>query len=118
MKSLVLLLCLSSVNVLAAYPIVSGRSPAQRADTIYEMVGKELIYIEKTPDKFKSIRAATEDLRKLARSEETTPEMLAHIQTYISALESLPEKKGFHKGDCADYAVDEKAKPLLDGLCQ
>lgn len=108
-----------SIAAEAAFPVVSGRNPAQRADTIYEMIGKELIYTEKTADKFKSIQAGTQDLKRLLNADDSmTPEMRDHIETYISALKSLPPKKGFHKSDCVNYQVDEKAKPLLDGLCQ
>lgn len=118
MKLLTLILCLSSISAFAAFPVVSGRNPAQRADTVYEMITKELVYTAKTPEKFKSIRAATNDLRNLLKADDVTPEMREHIEKYIAALESLPEKKGFRKNECADYEVEDKAKPLLDSLCQ
>ena len=103
----------------AHFPVVSGRSLEQRADTIYEMVGKELIYTTKTKEKFKSIQASIQDFNRLLDSDENmTPENREHIETYVAALKSLPSKKEFKKENCDEYEVDPKAKPLLDGLCQ
>lgn len=115
MTALILLFTLSTQA--AEIPISSGRSIEQRADSLYEMVSKEMIYISKKPAKFKAIQTTLKQLTQLSNQPENNETQVAYIEQYIEALQSLPSSKNFKSSRCHKYDVLEKAQPLLDGLC-
>lgn len=112
-------ICFVSIQASATqFPISSGRTVEQKADSLYEMIGKELFFTAKSKDKFKAIQNILAQFRSLLHGEEEIkPEQSAYVEGYIVALQSLPASKGFKKSKCDEYQVDEKAKALLKSLC-
>ncbi len=121
-SALFVLSLLTSLKVVAKeYPISSGRSIEQRADSLFEMVTKELIFTPKQHVKFKAIQMTTEQLRQLLsqipNGEQTFEEQTAYIKEYIAILKSLPTAKELKNKECEEHSVDQKAEPLLQSLC-
>ncbi len=101
------------------YPVTSGRPVEKQADTLFEMINKELQVTSKVKEKFKSIQNVLVRMKGLLSSSSNvaTAEQAEYVEQYIVALQSLPQSKNFKKTKCNSYEVDEKAKTLLDQLC-
>lgn len=98
--------------------VTSGRPVEQKADSIYELIVKELQFSNQTKEKFKAIQNAMMQLKHLLTGEdEMNPEQAEYVQEYIVALQSLPSAKGFKRNRCPSYQVEDKAKAILQGLC-
>ncbi len=88
-------------------PVTSGRSVRKQAESLTELMEKEIVVAKTTKEKFKLLGRAEDQIISLR--ENSNPQGAqdeAYMDLVMSVFGGIPEEKEFKKKDCAKYEAD------------